>query len=82
MGVLNDIIVGDLARERHSDGIELTILIRKNLCSGDVGGVRKSSEKEPLTDIKSPILRKPRSIKSSLYVDLLSTQINVPHNFI
>ena len=77
MGAFNDKLVEALARARHSDGIEFTTLIRKNLCSGDVRGVRKSSEKEQLTEIKSPILRKPRSIKSFLYVDLMSKQINL-----
>ena len=78
MGTFDDKLVEALARARHSDGIEFTILIRKNLCSGDVRGVRKSSEKEQLTEITSPILRKPRSIKSFLYVvDLLSKQINL-----
>lgn len=60
------------ARARHSGGIELIILVGKNLCSGvSVRGVRKSSEKEPLTEIKSPILSNPRSIIFFLYVDLI-----------
>ena len=36
MGALNAIAVQALARACHSDGIELTILISKSLCSGDV----------------------------------------------
>lgn len=64
-----------LARECHFEGIELTVLISKNLCSGDVKDVRKSGEKEPLVNIKSPIVREPRSTISFLYIDLLSTEI-------
>ena len=45
MLALNDIAMQALARSCHSDRIELTILISKSLCSGDVKGVRKSSEK-------------------------------------
>ena len=73
----NDTLVEVLARVRHSAGIELIILIRKNLCSGEIKGVRKSSEKELPTEIRSPILKKPRSIKSFLYTDLFSTQRNL-----
>ena len=77
MGALNDILVQALARERLSEGIGLKILISKNLCSRDVKDVRKSSEKEPLVNSKSPIVRNPRSIISFLYIDLLCTQINL-----
>ena len=67
----NGTLVEVLARVRHSAGIELIILTKKNLCSGEIKGVRKFSEKE------LPILKKPRLIKSFLYTDLFSTQRNL-----
>ena len=41
-----------LKSERHSPGIELIILIRKNLCSGFVSE-EKSHEKELLAELVS-----------------------------
>ena len=44
MGALNnDTLMEVLARVRHSAGIEFIILIRKNICSGEIKGVRKST---------------------------------------
>ena len=44
MGLADVTFVDALISERHSAGIELIILIRKNLCSGFVSG-EKSHEK-------------------------------------
>ena len=50
-----------LINERHSIGIELIILMRKNLCSGLISE-EVSYEKELFAEIKSPIFIKPKSI--------------------
>ena len=57
--------------ERHSAGIELIILIRKNLCSGFVSE-EKSHEKKFFAEIKSLIFTKPKFTISLLYIDFLS----------
>ena len=57
--------------ERHSAGIELIILIRKNLCSGFVSE-EKSHEEELFAEIKSLTFTKPKFMISLLYIDLLS----------
>ena len=60
-----------LISERHSAGIELIILIRKNLCSGFVSE-EKSHEKELFAEIKSLIFTTPKFTISLLYIDFLS----------
>ena len=52
--------------EHHSAGIELIILMRKNLCSGFTS-LLISYEKEWFSVIKSPIFTKPQFTMSLLY---------------
>ena len=61
MGLADVTFVDALISERHSAGIELIILIRKNLCSGFVSE-EKSHEKELFAEIKSLIFTKPISL--------------------
>ena len=67
MGLANVKFVDALISERHSAGIELIILIRKNLCSGFVSE-EKSHEKSLFAEIKS----KPKFTTSLLHIDFLS----------
>ena len=76
MGAPNEIgSRAGFTRARHSGRIELTIIMSKSPCSRNVKGVRKSSDREPLIEIKSAILNNPRSIIFFLYVDLLFTRL-------
>ena len=70
-GVADVTFVDALISERHSAGIELIILIRKNLCSEFVSE-EKSHEKELFAEIKSLIFTKPMFTISLLYIDFLS----------
>ena len=58
MGTIKDSSAEALARARHSAGIEFTILIRRNLCSGDAKGVITMGEKKLSIKITSPISKK------------------------
>ena len=71
MGFADVTFVDALISERHSAGIELIILIRKNLCSGFVSE-EKSHEKELFAEIKSLIFTTPKFTISLLYIDFLS----------
>ena len=71
MGLADVTFVDALISERHSAGIELIILIRKNLCSGFVSE-EKSHEKELFAEIKSLIFTTPKFTISLLYIDFLS----------
>ena len=58
MSTINDSLTEALVRARHSAGIEFTILIRRNLCSGDAKGVITLGEKKLFIKITSPIFKK------------------------
>ena len=60
-----------LISERHSAGIKLIILMRKNLCSGFVNE-EKSHVKEFFAEIKCVIFTRPKLTISLLYIDFLS----------
>ena len=71
MGLVHITFVDGLISEHHSAGIELIILIRKNLCSQFVSE-EKSHKKELFAEIKSVIFTKPKFTISLLYIDFLS----------
>jgi len=71
MGSAIVISVDALISERHSVGMELIILMRKNLCSGLISEV-VSYEKVLFEEIKSPIFIKLKFSMSLLYIDFLS----------
>ena len=83
MGLADVTFVDALISERHSTGIELIILIRKNLCSGFVSE-GKSHEKELFAEIKSLIFTKPKFTTSLLYVDffVITKKFVVLDNFV
>ena len=70
-GLADITFVDALISERYSAGIELIILIRKNLCSGFVSE-EKPHEKELFAEIRSFIFTKPNLNISLLYIDFLS----------
>lgn len=70
MGLADVTFVDALISERHSAGIGLIILIRKNLCSKFVSE-EKSHEKELFAEIKSLIFTKPKFTISLLYIEFL-----------
>ena len=65
-------------------GRALMILIRRKFCSGESSLNLFPRRKTPCSEIKLPTFKKPRSTKSFLNIDLLSTQIHfvVPQNFV
>ena len=71
MGFADITFADALISEHHSAGIELIILMRKNLCSGFVNE-EKSHEKELFAEIKSVIFKRPKFTISLLYIDFLS----------
>ena len=71
MGFADITFADALISEHHSAGIELIILMRKNLCSGFVNE-EKSHEKELFAEIKSVIFTRPKFTISLLYIDFLS----------
>ena len=83
MGLSDVTFLDALISERHSAGIELKILIRKNLCSGFVSE-EKSHEKALFAEIKSLIFTKPKFTISLLYIDffVITKKFIVPDNFV
>ena len=71
MGFADITFADALISERHSAGIELIILMRKNLRSGFVNE-EKSHEKELFAKIKSVIFTRPKFTISFLYIEFLS----------
>ena len=71
MGFADITFADALISEHHSAGIELIILMRKNLCSGFVNE-KKSHEKELFAEMKSVIFTRPKFTISLLYIDFLS----------
>ena len=70
-GSLTDTSAEAFTTQRHSAGIELIILMRKNLCSGFKSGLTPY-KKEWFSVIKSLIFTKPKFTMSLLYIDFLS----------
>ena len=82
MGLADVTFVDALISERHSAGIGLIILIRKNLCSKFVSE-EKSHEKELFAEIKSLIFTKPKFTIFLLYIDyfVITKKFVISDNF-